>query len=1385
MIDAVKDFLVPKRFGIVGYACVIFHFLCGLAFTAVTAALRASENGKFSCTVDEKSTATYKKQVDQSCFARYDQTYNSPLPLYGFVLLSIGLPVLVSVIYSLIVRIRVDEIESSHETQNSAKDESRGENRRTVYVFYFYLVHLILRLLFGITFTVLQHIYFYANGFDFKFLCNLPPTDKKKTNQNTQKNVILNLSSTSSSVDCENATASEKRSWTTCVSAINIVVAIVILVEVIYLLRRLPICNCRPENSWNSDYEFVIKHFLRSKPYIKLPNQGGPANTERNPPQRSSEDHLTTDNSTQVSVDQIGTSRDYIPLDSIVQDPITIDSNVQDCRNQDDSPRNVQGPSTENNDIRESMNRNSTTRDNITSDSIAQKCATIDSSIENCSTRDAIHFYKQEVLDRSLAPDVNYLQKSTLDDMYIDVVIHTERATRPFSDELVERHEIYEVYMDIPSTSKLEKLEDIFHPNKDTENKPPRSILAIGRPGIGKTAMTEKIIRDWANEVDVFYSDKIAFIFKVRLFSDDQESMSLKKFLKYGTLGLNKGYFDHLYEELTNDPSKAILVFDGLDEFHGDPINCLEQTRKIPNDRNTRMSGMNLCIKLIFGDLLKGATVLVTTRPTANDFYSKLDFDRNVEIIGFTREKIEEYVKQFCKNYKRNDLAPQIWSHIQSSSELSNLCYIPVNCFIVCVTLSECLKSESRRTLPPTLTGLYQTAINHFEKCHHRTDHGNDVKKETLEKLERAAFHGMENDQLVFNEELFGEQLRNSGLVNSLSNPIFPLKTQFCFIHLTVQEFLAAKHATETLAPAELKKLISDHVRSGKWHLVLQFIAGLVGEKLKMEKEYKECLLAFAESIDVNGGKIEVREYNHNWFVMKCLKEVDNEDIAKDVLETNEISGEMDLIVDDRASPDECAVITFSAKIMKNVVNFLGSNLEGAVFVEVLEFLQKRCVNSLDLLWSIFANHDKPEHTESVTKDHAERTLSTLSLATTGCTIKHKHSKLVTLKLHFSNRFRFEVDLSTMFKDFEAGSVYSQLECLSLSHCGIRSRQMKILCDIFNNGHHTKLRELGLKFNAISEEDVRVLSGTLVNGLRGLTSLRMYSCSLTDECMHSLCKALQDGRCTLTDLDLLRNDIGDKGARELFENGLTNEHCKLTKLHFANCSLKKKCIRSLCKALQDERCQLTDVNLSFNAIGDEGARELFENGLANEHCKLTKLLLDDCSLTNQCISSLCKALQDERCQLTDVTLRHNAIGDEGARELFENGLPNEHCKVTKLSLRHCSLTNQCIPSLCNAMKNERCQLIDVDLSGNAIDDEGARKVFENGLTNEHCKLKTLALYQCSLTDQCIPSLLEALQDERCALTGLVLWSNNFTDNGKKRLRDIQNSCKSRGIQLIL
>ena len=700
MIEAAKDYLAPKRFHIVAYVCVIVHFLCGSAFIVVTAVLRASENGKFSCFVDRQSTATYKKQVDQACFLSYDETYNSPLPFYGFVLLSTGSTVLISVIYSLVVWKRVDEIESYHERRTDGEAENQTQNRRTIYVFYSYFIHHVLRALFGIIFTVLQYTYFYPNGFDLKFSCNL-------SNQVTSSgiNTPSNVSHYSKSLICKNATASEKSSWGIIVSVLNTIIAFIIIVEIIYLFQRSSIPNCHSQVGWNNDSKFVTAYFLgkqhnvpECQPLTRMETPPDISNQQCSTVTRTqdsstqdcgvfdsiSEEDSTTDNSIQESNTQECSTQEFDASDSIPQGGTTSNSihgtsnqdySTQDCGASDSIP---QGSTT--------GSQECTTQDYNASDSISQSCSTMENNIQ-----DPVHFYKQEVKNRSRAYDINYMEKISLDGMYIDVIIYTERARHKFSLNM-QRHEIYDVYMRVPSDSiRLNKIKDLFYPNKDTKGNSPLSILVIGRPGIGKTVLTEKLLCDWANEIDEFYLGKIVFFFKLRLFDHRKfKNISLKTFLQLGTR-LDTEKIESIYQKTMKEPEKAIFIFDGLDECNATPMECLDQSDMNANDRSECMSGMSLFIKLVRGEMLRGATVLVTSRPTAYDFYSKLDFDRNVEIIGFTSDKIEEYVSRFCNNKNRSDLEQTIWNHIKSSSELLNLCYIPVNCLIICSTLYECM----------------------------------------------------------------------------------------------------------------------------------------------------------------------------------------------------------------------------------------------------------------------------------------------------------------------------------------------------------------------------------------------------------------------------------------------------------------------------------------------------------------------------------------------------------------------------------------------------------------------------------------------------------------------------------------------------------------------
>ena len=946
--DAVKDYLVRKRFGIVGYSCVIVHFLCGLVFTVYTAVLSESEKAKFSCSVDPKSTNVHKKQVDQSCFTRYDQAYNSPLPLYGFVLLSIGSGILVSVIYSQIVSTRVDEIESSVE------GESHDRNRITVYVFYSYFFHLVFRAFLGIIFTVLQYTYFYSNGFSLKFKCNYNSTV----------------------VSCENATASRKRLSGILVCVTNSIVAFVIFVEVIYLLRRLIIYV--QGYGWNADSEFVTVYFL-GKRYGQ--ERGG-----------------------DVPLEGIETNSDQ------------------------------------------------------------------DNSIQDSGTQETIHFYKTQVLDRTRAPKINYLPKTSVDDFYIDVVIHTERAKHKFSKDM-ERHEIYDVYTKVPPTSiRLEKIKDLFYPNKDTKGKVPRSILAIGRPGIGKTVLTEKITRDWANNVSNYYDKKIAIFFKFRWFNGNVKELyniSLKKFLQLGTR-LSDDEFERIYEVITKEPQRVILIFDGLDEFYGNYMHCLDESSIIPDDPNTRMSAMNLFVKLFQGNMLKGATILVTSRPTADDFYSKLNFDRNVEILGFTHDKIKRYVTQFCNNNNTSDFQPKIWQHIKSNSELLNLCYIPVNCFIVCVTLSGCLSDPQNATsaLPTTLTELYLAALRYFEKYerNRNADGHHIMTRETLKKLQQLAFLGMEKGQLIFDQELLDEQMVKSCLLKSLSDITFPIQAQFCFTHLTIQEFLAARHVTETHNASEIKEFISDHVASIKWHLVLQFTAGLLGRKMKTSDQelYKDCVLAFANILEITDDIIDLPSVN-DVFVMKCLREgdLDNE-IVQEICKTTGMSNVTSLkIIPFDLTPSEWAAVTFICKHLENLAKLTLNSVPSDSFQEVEKLLQERCVNTLQFVRI---------------KVEPGRVFSALTKL--NCKLNHNHTNLTSLSFQTTS-YVSDVDVSNMYSFF-SNEKASHLKTLHLS---LGMPIISKLCEVFNNDYCTELEELLLDYATAPLWD------TLRKGLCKLTKL--------------------------------------------------------------------------------------------------------------------------------------------------------------------------------------------------------------------------------------------------------------------------------------------------------
>ena len=701
-----------------------------------------------------------------------------------------------------------------------------------------------------------------------------------------------------------------------------------------------------------------------------------------------------------------------------------------------------------------------------------------------------------------------------LDDIFVDLVIYTGRATHEFAD-LLKRHEIFEIYLKPQCGSiAINKLEELLLPNKDT--KDPRKILVVGRPGIGKSLICSKLSRDWSNGDLLRDSNKSfehLFLIQFRWFNTETSTkITLKQLLSRLA---SEGSVDDVLQDILDNPEKVLLIFDGLDEFKHHE-SCLEDERaQGGNSPSEEMPFSALYVKLMKGKQLPGATVVTTCRPNVVQSLAGLQFDRRVEIMGFTPEKVQEYVHNFFA--PDTETIKRIWGHISSNAELLSLCYIPVNSFIVCSILEELIKLQDTNAgsaLPTTSTEIYNGALRLFIfKCHPEfkgkqltEDYlvGNvgfpDSVEKTLSQVESLANTGIEERRLVFNSaEVKG--IEGCGLFNRMPNrqiAPYKLEPQFCFIHLTLQELLAARKIAKT--PDDLIDFITLNVSDPKWHLVIQFVAGLLGGQ-----EHIESLDSFISLLcDSLTKELPMKTYKTKQkalLLIKCLHECNNETVLKEVaskLQKNSMFGNSLKLSYSQLTPADCTAIGH--------------------FITHLQELSELVLSSNNV---------------------ADQGVAHLCGA-----LKDENCKLTKL-------------------DLDENHITDQ----GVAH----------LCDALKDGN-CKLTQLEICDNNITEQGVAHLCDALKYGNCKLTKLNLARNNIRDQGVAHLCDVLKDGNCKLTKLELHENNITDQGVAHLCDT-LKDGNFKLTKLELCANNITVQGVAHLCAALKDVNCKVTKLGL--------------------------------------------------------------------------------------------------------------------------------------------------------------------------------------------------------------
>ncbi|XP_068674485.1 NLR family CARD domain-containing protein 3-like [Montipora foliosa] len=964
----------------------------------------------------------------------------------------------------------------------------------------------------------------------------------------------------------------------------------------------------------------------------------------------------------------------------------------------------------------------------------------------------------------------------TVDEIFINVVIREGRVRYDFP---VDRWEQLKVYpMASAEQTNLSRPQDIF----DSFH---RNVLAVGRPGIGKTMLCTRLLRFWASDDTKIQSQcQVSFLLKFRHLNSEPD-LNLHELL---TLAETVECLDdELWQWIKDNPSKVLLIFDGIDEFFS-RSGITKDDSRYNNTAEVRMPLCCLYKKIVSGKLLQGCTLLTTVRPTAVEDVRELKFDRTVEITGFTLEQVEEFVEKFTKDGDSGDLKEIIWQHISTNINLFSLCYIPVNCFIICHCLLQLINisSDAEQKLPVKITEIYAITVKILFYKHSRgkyscskTDLGSYMYKrfdalqpendEVFKKLGKIAFNGIQSGKLVFeSHEVSG--LEDCGLLHRLPDMKprklgEPPRAQYCFTHLTVQEFFAAKHLIDTMLKDELQIFVAVHIRVGAWKVVMQFVAGLLepdaGQRMTTSEIFTRLLPKKVERTDGSDliwwpkvDKILALD------VCKCLYEIaDEQEKVKTQRKVAEIGFNAVNLMLTGVAPIDCpAVMDFVRDAHVISLKMFGNYSVGPLGCKEIQYSLKdvNCkLTELDLRVNQIGDQGAA-HLSDALKD-------------VNCKLTQLH--LRTNKIGGQGA----AHLSDALKD-----VNCKLTELDLTNNEIGHQGAAHLSDALKDVN-CKVTQLKFGINKIVDQGAAHLSDALKDVNCKLTQLDLENNEIGHQGAAHLSDALKDVNCKVTQLNLAKNKIGEPGAAHLID-ALKDVNCKVTHQELFSTEIGRQGIAHLSDALKDVNCKLTQLDLWSNEIGDQGAAHL-SDALKDVNCKLTQLSLQNSGIGPQGAAHLSDALKDVNCKLTQLDLSSNHIRNQGAAHLSD-ALKDVNCKVTHQELFSTEIGPQGAAHLSDALKDVNCKLTQLDLGSNEIGDQGAAHL-SDALKDVNCKLTQLSLQNSGIGPQGAAHLSDALKDVNCKLTQLDLSSNHIRNQGAAHLSDALKDVNCKLTQLDL
>ncbi|XP_055082314.1 NLR family CARD domain-containing protein 3-like [Periophthalmus magnuspinnatus] len=634
--------------------------------------------------------------------------------------------------------------------------------------------------------------------------------------------------------------------------------------------------------------------------------------------------------------------------------------------------------------------------------------------------------------------------------------------------------------------------EDMFKGPAHTHG-PIRTVLTKGVAGIGKTVLTQKFSLDWA-EGKANQDIQLLFPFTFR-------ALNVLKERSFSLVTLVHHFFSQTQTELCSfEDLQVLFIFDGLDECRL-PLDFTKT--KALTDPTESTSLHVLLVNLIRGSLLPSAHLWITTRPAAANQIPAECVSMVTEVRGFTDPQKEEY---FRKRFR--DKADTIISHIKTSRSLHIMCHMPIFCWIAATVLEHVLISRERGELPKTLTQMFihflvvQAKVMNikYEGGSETDSHWSPETRKMVESLGKLAFEQLQRGNLIFYEC----DLSECGLDAAAASVYSGVFTQvfreepglyqdkvYCFIHLSVQEFLAALHVHQTFINTGINLLSEKQTSS--WSNIfrrnsVQFYQTAVDQALQSPNGHLDLLLRFLLGLSLST----------------------NQSLLQGLMTQTESSSQ--------------------------------TNKKTA------EYIKKKLSEDVSAERSISLLHCLNELNERSLVEQIQKVLSSGCLSEGGLSPAQWSALAFILLSSEEDLDQFELKKYCASEEalLRLLPVVKASNKARLSSCNLSERSCEALSSVLSS-QSSSLRVLDLSLNDLKDSGLKMLSVGLKSPHCKLEQLRLSGCLVSEEGCASLASALRSNSSHLTELDLTYNHPGDTGIK-LLSALQEDPHCALDTL---------------------------------------------------------------------------------------------------------------------------------------------------------------------------------------------------------------------------------------------